>query len=145
MKKLIILFVFALVTGLNFTSCSSDNESSSSSSIVGKWNFSKFSITSSGVTSPEEDYDDNEAGCPKDYFEFKNGGVFNNASYSGSTCVIDLSSGTWVQSGNTVTLTIDNEVIIFQVVSVTSSTLKVKTTETDSGVTYTINITFTKA
>ena len=145
MKKLIMLFVFTLVSSLNFTSCTSDNESSSSSSIVGKWNFSKVSITSSGVTSPEEDWDENEPGCPKNYVEFKTGGVFNDASYSGSTCVLDISSGTWAQSGSTVTLTDGTEVITFQVVSVTSSTLKVKVTETDNGVTITLNITFTKA
>lgn len=146
MKKLIMLFVFTLVSGLNFTSCTSDNESSSSSSsIVGKWNFSKFTTTVSGVTSPEMDWADNEPGCPKNYVEFKTDGVFNGASYSGSTCVLDISSGTWVQSGSTVTLTLGTEVTTFQVVSVTSSTLKIKTTETDSGVTYTLNVTFTKA
>lgn len=145
MKKLIVLFVFALVTVLNFNSCSSDNESSSSSSVTGKWNFSKFSTTVSGVTSPEMDWADNEPGCPKNYVEFKTGGVFNGASYSGSTCVLDISSGTWVQSGNTFTLTLGTEVTTFQVVSVTSSTLKIKTTETDSGVTYTLNVTFEKA
>jgi len=145
MKKLIILFVFALVTILNFTSCSSDNESSSSSSIVGKWNFSKFSTTFNGVTSPEMDYDGNESGCPKDYVEFKTGGVFNEGDYTGSTCVLDQLAGTWVQSGSTITLTEGTDVVTVQVVSVTSSTLKVKSTETDSGVTITINITFTKA
>lgn len=104
-----------------------------------------MSATINGVASPEEDYDDNEPGCPKDYIEFKTGGVFNDADYSGSTCVIDLSSGTWVQSGSNITITEGTDVVTFQVVSVTSTTLKIKLTETSSGVAYTINITCTKA
>ena len=145
MKKLIILFVFVLVTGLNLTSCSSDNESTSSSSIVGKWNFSKYSTTFNGVTSPEMDYDGNESGCPKDFIEFKTGGVYNEGDYSGSTCVLDSFAGTWVQSGSNITITEGTDVITAQVVSVSSSVLKVKATETDSGVTITVNITFVKA
>lgn len=146
MKKLIILFAFSLVSGINFTSCSSsDNESSSSSSIVGKWNFGKFSTTFNGVTSPEMDYDGNESGCPKDYVEFKTGGVYNEGDYSGSTCVLDSFAGTWIQSGSTITITEGTDVITAQVVSVTSSTLKLKATETDNGITITVNLTFTKA
>ena len=147
MKKIIILFVFTLVSVLNFTSCSNDDDSPSpaTDSIVGKWNFSKLSTTIDGVTSPEFDYDDNDPGCPKDFLEFKTGGVFNEGEYSGSSCVLDSSSGTWTQSGSTITITEGTDVITVQLVSVTSTTLKVKVTETDNGVTMILNITFTKA
>jgi hypothetical protein len=145
MKKIIVLFAFALISILNFTSCSSEDDSSTSSSIVGKWNFSKISTTINGVTSPEMDYDDNELGCPKDFVEFKTGGIYTEGDYSGSTCLLDSSAGTWVQSGSNITITQGTDVFTAEVVSVTSTTLKVKATETDSGVTITINITFTKA
>lgn len=82
-----------LFLGLIFTSCSNDNPSQSDS-IVGKWNFSKMSFTVNGVTSPETDYDGNELGCSKNYLEFKTDGVYNEADYSGTTCVLDLSVGT---------------------------------------------------
>ena len=145
MKKLIILFAFALVSVLNFTSCSNDDDNSSSSSIVGKWNYSKMSAIVDGVTSPEIEYDDNEAGCPKDYVEFKTGGIFIQGDYSGSTCVLDSFPGTWVQTDNTITITEGTDVYTAQVLSVTNSTLKLKATETDSGMTITLIMTFTKA
>lgn len=148
MKKSLILSAFILVSVLNFTSCSSEDVSSPTAAtdeLVGKWNFSKFSTSFNGVTTPELDYDDNEPGCPKDYLEFKTGGVFNNGEYSGSTCVLDSESGTWTQSGSTITITEGTDVFTAQLVSVTSSELKLKVTETDNGITITVNLTFTKA
>ena len=146
MKKLTILFVFALVTGLNFTSCSSDNESSSSSSsIVGKWNFSKFSTTFNGVTSPEMDYDGNESGCPKDYVEFKTGGVLSEGDYLGSNCELNTFVGTWSQNGSTITITEGPISLTAELVSVTSTMLKFKASESNNGVSIVVNITFTKA
>ncbi|MSP85235.1 MAG: hypothetical protein EXR18_05365 [Flavobacteriaceae bacterium] len=145
MKKLIILFVFVLFLGLNFTSCSSsDNDSSSTSLIVGKWNFSKFQVTEGGVTTPEMDYP-NTPNCPKNYVEFKTGGVCNAGTYEGSTCILDIDPATWALSGSTIAITDGTDVSTLELVSVTSSTLKVKQTETENGVTYILNITFTKA
>lgn len=148
MKKIIILFVIAFVSGMNFTSCTSEEVSpSSSSTIVGKWNYSKLSYTINGVTSPEIEYDENEPGCSKNYIEFKTGGVFNKGEYSGSTCVLDSESGTWTQSGNTITFSDGTDVYTAQIVSITSTELKVKLIETDSGIglTMTVNSTLIKA
>ena len=146
MKKLIILFVVVLFLGLNFTSCSSsDNDSSSSSSIVGKWNFSKTQSTVGGVTSPEVDYQ-HTPNCSKDYVEFKTGGVLNTGTYEGSTCDFAPSSGTWTQNGSnpsTITVTFGTDVTTLILVSVTSSKLKLKETETNNG--EIIINTFTKA
>ena len=145
MKKLNILFVFVLFLGLNFTSCSSsDNDSSSSSSIVGKWNFSKTQSTMGGVTTPEEDYE-HTPNCSKDYVEFKTGGVCNAGTYQGSTCILDIDPATWALSGSTITITDGTDVSTIELVSVTSSALKLKQTETFSGQTVIIILTFTKA
>jgi len=145
MKKAIIFFVFTLVLGMVFPSCSSNDDDSNSASVVGKWNFSKMSAVINGVTSPEIDYDGNESGCPKDYLEFKSGGVYNGGDYDGSACALGISAGTWVQTGNTLTITEGTDVISAEIISVTSSMLKLKASETDNGITYIVNITFTKA
>lgn len=144
MRKVSILFVSALALSMAFTSCSNDDDSPPSAppSVEGKWNFSKISETVNGVTSPEVDYD-HEPGCIKDYIELKAGGVFNEASYSGSNCALDLSTGTWSKSGNIITITLGGVVASGEVVSVSSSVLKVKFSET--GTTNVINTTFTKA
>ena len=141
MKKTIISFVFALFLGLVFTSCSKDDSpSSASASVMGKWSFSKMSFTSNGVTSPEVDYDGNEPGCTKNYIEFKTAGVYNEADYSGTTCVLDLSVGTWSQTGSQLTITADGTPTSVEIISVTSTTLKVKVKDgNDSG-----NVTFVK-
>jgi hypothetical protein len=135
MKKTIISFVFALFLGLVFTSCSKDDSpSSASASVVGKWNYSKISFTINGVTSPEIDYDDDEPGCSKDYIEFKTAGVYNEGDYSGTTCVLDLTVGTWSETGSQLTITADGTPASLEILSVTSSTLKVKVKEgADSG------------
>jgi hypothetical protein len=142
MKKIIVSFVFVLFLGLVFNSCSSDDSSStpSSTSVVGKWNFSKVSYTFNGQSSPEADYDGNEQGCSKDYMEFKAGGVFNEADYSGTTCVEDLSVGNWSQEGNVLTITDDTDTVSLDIISVTSSTLKIKVSEGTNSAT----VTFTK-
>lgn len=135
MKKTITSFVFALFLGVVFSSCSKDDSpsSSSSASVVGKWNFSKMSFTINGTTSPEMDYDDNEPGCTKNYIEFKTAGVYNEAEYSGTTCVLDLTVGTWSQSGSQLTISADGTPTSVEVLSVTSTMLKVKVKDgTDS-------------
>jgi hypothetical protein len=146
-KKVIILFVSALVLGMTFASCSNDDDSPAPASVEGKWNFSKMSETVNGVTSSEEDYDGNEPGCVKDYIEFKAGGVFNESDYFdlGSGCELDLTIGTWSKSGNIITITLEGVVTSVEVVSVSSSVLKVKFSETDGGITTVINTIFTKA
>lgn len=146
MKKTIMFFVFTLGLVIFFPSCSSNNDdSSNSASVIGKWNFSKMSTVINGVASPEIDYDGNETGCPKDFLEFKSGGVYDETDYYGSSCELDSFSGTWAQNGNTITITEGTDIITAQIVSVTSSMLKIKATEIDSGVTITVNMTFTKA
>jgi Lipocalin-like domain len=145
MKKLIILIAFALISGMYFISCSSDDDSSPTSTIVGKWNYSTMSTTVNGVTSPEIDWDGNEPGCPKDYVEFKSGGALSEGDYFGSSCELNTFVGTWSQNGSTITITEGPISLSAEIVSVTSSMLKFKATETNNGVTIIVNITLTKA
>ncbi len=144
MKKS-ILFASALVLGLTFTSCSTD-EDGEVGSVEGKWNFSTYTVTTSGITSPVQDYDGNEPGCAKDYVELLASGVAKDGDYSGGDCELDITTGAWVQDGSTLTITVPgDDVLELKVVSVSSTVLKVKETYTDGGTTYTVNTTLVKA
>jgi len=142
MRKTIVFFVSIVLLGINFTSCSSNDDAPAS--VVGKWNYSKTLTSINGVASPEEDYE-NEPGCSKDYFELKSGGAFDAGDYSGSSCTLDKSVGTWTQNGSTITIVTDKDTFSGEVVSVSSTVLKIKTTETSNGFTVAVVITFTKA
>lgn len=145
MKRISILFVSVMTLGLTLTSCTG-NDDDSVGSIEGKWNFSKIEYTIDGVASPEEDYDDNESGCNKDYLEFLEGGTYTEGDYYGSECEFYSESGTWSQSGSQVSTSIDGESISFKVLSVSETTLKVKFTEDyEEEGTVTAVITLTKA
>ncbi|WP_269240074.1 lipocalin family protein [Flavobacterium limnophilum] len=145
MKKISVLIISALTLVFAFSSCCDDEDSPIPVSIKGKWNFDKMSLTVNGVTSPELDYDDNEPGCSKDYIEFAPTAVFNEGDYSGSDCLLDITTGTWYKNGNVVTITSDGVIIPFEVVSLTSTTLKVKYSEIQDGTTAIVNMTFVKA
>lgn len=147
MKKVSVLFVLVLAFAMTFvSSCSNDDDSNPvAASVEGKWNFSKISTVINGVPSAEEDYDDNEPGCPKDFIELKSGGVYTDGDYYNSECQLETSTGTWSKSGSILTITGDGISIPFEVVSVSSTVLKVKYSDTLEGITYVMNITFTKA
>jgi hypothetical protein len=149
MKKVSFLFVLVLAFAMTFvSSCSNDDNDSPNpvtATVEGKWNFSKMSTVLNGVPSAEEDYDDNEPGCPKDFIELKSGGVYNDGDYYNSECQLETSTGTWSKSGSIITITGDGISIPLEVVSVSNTVLKVKYSDTFEGITTVINITFTKA
>ncbi len=142
MKKSILL-TGALLLSMAFASCNKDEESSTSGSLEGKWAFSKFSLTQGGITTPEQDYD-NEPGCNKDYAEFVAGGVYHAGVYE-TGCVLDVTTGTWVRNSNTLTLSVtgeDDEIIT--ITSLNDTQLKGKQTITDGTDTYTVNLILVK-
>ena len=145
MKKIILLFIYVLSLVFAFSSCSDDSDSPEPAAIEGKWNFNKMSVTINGITSPEVDYEGNEPGCLKDYLEFIPGGVLNEGDYFGSECSLDIITDTWVKNGNTITITSEGIVIPLEVVSLTSSALVVKYSESQDGMTVIINVYFVKA
>nr|WP_314895495.1 lipocalin family protein [uncultured Flavobacterium sp.] len=136
MKKAIILFISVLVLGMTFSSCSNDDNSPAPTpaSVEGKWIYNKMSYTYLGGTNPEEDYVGNELGCIKDYIELNAGGVYNDGDYTGSDCVLVKNNGTWSKSGNIITVLSPGLAAHFELVSVSSSELKVKRTDTQWGI-----------
>lgn len=146
MKKISVLFACALVLSTFLFSCSNeDNPTTSSSSIEGKWNYNKLSYTQNGVTTPEVDHPENEFGCSKDYVEFKTGGTLNIGDYT-TGCVFAQYPGTWTKTGNNLTASAPSVGMsdTFEIVSVTAIELKLRVTHTQSGITITVNESFTK-
>ena len=147
MKKISVLFVCASVLSTFLSSCSKDDDSpsTSSSAIEGKWNYNKLSYSQNGMTTPEVDHPENEAGCTKDFVEFKAGGILNIGDYT-TGCAFTQYSGTWTKTGNNLTASAPTLGMseTFEIVSVTATELKLRVTQTQAGITITFNESFTK-
>jgi hypothetical protein len=141
MKKLSILFVAVLALGISFVSCSKDDDNETSGSIEGKWNHSKVQSTIDGKVLPETDYE-NEPGCNKDFLELKTDGVSKSGFYEGKDCTLDLDVSTWKKDGNKLTIVGDE---VYEIVSVTNTTLKLKWDYKESGVVYSMVFTLLRA
>jgi hypothetical protein len=141
MKKLSVLFVAVLALGISFVSCSKDDDNEAAGAIEGKWNYSKIQTTAAGQTSPEIDYP-NTPGCNKDYIELKTGGVANGGTYEGTKCELDLDVTTWKKDGNKLTIVGDE---VYEIVSVTNTTLKLKYSYTEAGQTFSFTIILLRA
>lgn len=143
MKKFSIALASALVLGLSFTSCSSDDNGGgvTAEKLAGKWEFSKQKYSVGGQALPEEDYDDNEVGCAKDYIIFNENGTYEEGDYWSSECTLDTWDGAYTLDGKTIT--VDGQDVIVQTLS--GTTLKLKTSYSEEGVAYTVVMTLKKA
>ena len=136
MKKLVILFLSVLSSGLLLTSCSDDD--GDEASINGKWEFYQTGFAFGGQE--ELELYEHAAGCEKDYLEFLGGGVLNDVSYfnNGESCEEFSDQGTWSKSGNTLTVTYDGESFTATIVTLDSTTLKISITEDFEGTPITV-------
>ena len=136
MKKITVLFASALVLGLSLASCNKDDDSSSSSSSVGiegKWKYSKEGAIVSGQE-VLTDYVNEAPECGNDYIEVLAGGTAKDYYfYNDGGCVSDVATGTWSKSGNTMTVTFDGVTENATILTLNSTTLKVKYTDNESG------------
>ena len=134
MKKIAILLFSSVTLLLLASACSGDDESSTASaSIVGKWDFDKRGYIANGITTPDQDDEQNQPGCNKNFFRFKNDGFMNSGQYD-PDCVLRLSSSVdkpWSQT-NTM-LSFDPEVaaeggipVNWEIVSVSATDLQIK-------------------
>lgn len=130
MKKILLLFVSTLVLGL--TSCSKDDDSSSdSSNIEGRWEyFQEGTIVGGTETLVSWDH---ECTTKKDYIELLSGGVMKDMVYW-DDCIDDVVTGTWLRSGNNLTVALGSESATGEIVTLNSTTLKIKYVE--GGTTY---------
>lgn len=106
------------------SSCSKDDNKAAA--LEGKWEFAKIG-SMVGTSEFLIDFP-HTPGCDKDYQEFLAGGVFRGFTFdnTGSGCETFQDNGTWTRSGNMITITIDGENEQGEIMSLTGSTLKVK-------------------
>ncbi len=137
MKK--ILFLFVSVLAVSLVSCNKDDDGDSAS-IEGSWEFSQVG----GVISGQEvlvAYS-NECASQKDYVEFASDGAFRGYFYY-DDCSLDNEIGTWSKDGDNLTITSEG-VVTLEIKELTSSSLKLYSTYTEQGTTYTEVTVFTR-
>lgn len=147
MKKIKALMFAFVLAGMTVVSCSSD-DSGPAASIDGKWNVTKTVVKFSGqsITQP---YEDNVAGCDKNYVEFAAASVFNEAVYfkgaGGSGCQTDISSGTWTKTDKTLTINTSGELDgTYEISKLSGSSLELKTDYSEGGITASATVYLTK-
>lgn len=134
MKKLKVLFL-SLVAVLSISSCSNDDDNSqttgstgltTSGSIVGKWELSQEGETLTTLEPVE-----NEGSCGSDLVEIKTGGTFKSTGfdYYDAICHPYTGEGTWVKTNNTLTIKEGDDTIVFEIIELSSSTMKLKETD----------------
>ncbi len=128
MKKFNLLFLslFALAT---ITSCNNDDDDNSSASIEGKWQISLEGETLATLVAAE-----NEGSCGFDITEFSQAGTYKVTDFysTGSACTSETETGTWIKKDNTLTIKNgDNETIVLQILELSDSTLKIKSTDAE--------------
>jgi hypothetical protein len=138
MKKLSFLFVAVLALGISFVSCSKDDDNETS--IEGKWTETNYSYSTDGGKTFKNEVAQNEPGCSKDYIEFASGNIFNSVSYETNKCVEYKTKGTWSKNGSTITVTNDGEPDTATIEELNNSTLKIKSTSSETDPT--TNITY---
>lgn len=148
MKKAGVLFVRVLVLCFCFTSCSKDDDPSTTASVEGKWNFDKSTVTSNGLTIDyPTQYFKNEPLCDKDYIEIMSGDIvkYGNYTYT-TTCVFEEKVGMWSQSGKTILISVagTNFNGAFDVVSLSATDLQLEINGTYLGQSGTLKLYFTK-
>jgi hypothetical protein len=124
MKKLLLLLSFVAVS---LTSCSNDDDSSSSvavneANLMKKWYYVSYEVA--GQTIP---YDNLE--CGRDYIQFKANNVVED--YYVNSCDpldADTDLGTWSLSGTTVSATFFGTTVTGTVSSLTATTLQITDT-----------------
>jgi hypothetical protein len=129
MKKSLLLKLTFVLT-LIFTGCSNDDDNNSTTSIVGKWKTVKVEYYTNGVLDETVTTVEDNSTCP-DYIEFKDNGtyvVINNDVNCNST--VDLSGGTYVYNGTTISTTLEGQTDTFTVILLTNTDLKIDSGDT---------------
>lgn len=147
MKKLKLMICAFAIAGLTLASCSSDDDSNVEATIVGKWNYNKTLLSTNGSAEQSTNYTSHEAGCDKDYQEFVMGGVFRDVvlfKNASSQCTEDAENSTWTKNNDVLTIGTGADAETFQVIKLTGSELRYKSTTTTGGQTFTVTQVFTK-
>ena len=131
MKKLSILTLSFVALSMSLVSCSKDdnNGSTTSASLVGKWEYSKEGSTVNGQEVLEA-YTGNETGCSKDYIDVTATAV-TDVDYDSTNTPCEMTTYTinYTKTGNTLITTFNGMEFTSTIVTLTSTELKIKDAE----------------
>ena len=130
MKRRIVLaltFVFATT----FIGCSSDDNGTSTASIVGKWRTEKFDYYIDGQFEETDITVEENESCP-DNIEFKSNGTYVVLDYDAACTATAEDSGTYDFNGTTVTYGAEGMLDTGTVIQLTATEMIVDFTETSS-------------
>jgi hypothetical protein len=135
MKKIVILSMALFSLGFVSVSCSSDDNGGGikSTDLLGRWEFARAGQLVNG----QEVYEDyqHEIGCPKDFLQLNSDGTGRVDTFTADdegNCEEDSMMLTaWSLNGNRFTSTSDGVTESSEIVSVTASSMKVKSVESD--------------
>lgn len=146
MKTILTRLLAIFILTVTIASCSKDNEEVAPSLLIGKWTQINMVTTVPGFPPITEPYNDNVAGCNKNYTEFIAGGAAKNVEYDkvNNVCTPFVENGTWSQNGNVLTLNDGTETYTATLVSATATELKFSKVVTRMGITGTIVFTFAR-
>jgi hypothetical protein len=149
MKTIKVVLAALVISAFSFTSCSSDDEGSSTGGdLTAKWNPIKTIVKIAGQE-VEQPYEENEPGCSKDYVEFTDAGAFNNVIYfknADNVCTEDSGAPvTYTRNENTIVISGGEFGGTYTITRLTGSELRVQQTSTSGGITATTTIFLTKA
>lgn len=127
MKKIVF---FSALLSLSLVSCKDDDNTTTTPEVTvsGKWNLVKAEYIEDGETTTE---DLKPGSCNYDYYDLKAGGTKDEIYHNeDDNCATDNFPGTWSYSESNKYVTMidsdDNYTVVFQVVSLTATDLKVK-------------------
>ncbi|MEZ0006170.1 hypothetical protein ABH942_001533 [Flavobacterium sp. 28YEA47A] len=130
MTKFKKLFLILPVIIFSLYSCSSDDSTSATVTLEGKWQYTRIGT----FTDNQEilmDYQ-HTPGCSKDYIEILPGGIIKNHEFNNPNCQETISTGTWTRSNNSITVRYpDQPAIPGEILELTSTTLKTKFIQPD--------------
>ena len=129
MKRRIVLAAFAFATTL--IGCGSDDNGTSTASIVGKWRAEKFDYYRNGQLQQTQIIEEENASCP-DNVEFKTNGTFVALELDADCNASVDDSGTYTFDGTTITYNSDASISTGTVISLNTTDMKVDFTETPS-------------
>ncbi|MGF1556352.1 lipocalin family protein [Paucihalobacter sp.] len=137
MKKIFILL--PIVTLIIFTSCSSDDDNGGNqASIIGAWEYSQEG-TIIGGQEVLEPYDHEAPECGNDFIEFSANGTAVETYFflnMDSQCETEAFTFSYEVNGQQITINDDDEVITAEILTLSNTTLKVRTTEEFGGETF---------
>lgn len=130
MRKFMLFFVSILSVVMFSVSCDDDDDNNvpPAPSLVGTWIYSKEGTIVDG-TEVLIDYQ-HTAGCAKDQTTFSSTGVITDVYYDSTDtpCEQFTDEGTYTVSGSTITVNVDGINVTGEIVTLTATELKIKST-----------------